>query len=133
MIAMAGCVFYFYYKAGKFNNITGELHNRLEDEHHAGPNKKTERLDSGKWFTNKLEMYHTLSFETGNKITIDNHVDTLFHYLCKLSNDTLWLLTDGKHLIPNKIKLHNKDELVFENFLGAKNELRYVRINSMEK
>ena len=35
MLALAGCLFYFYYKVGKFNNITGELYNRLEEKNNA--------------------------------------------------------------------------------------------------
>ena len=128
MISLASCLFYFYYKVGRFNNVYSEVHNRLERMQ-----EKYERLDSGKWYSNKGGMYYTLSFGHENAVLIDNHVDTIFRYKYTLNQDTLWLQTDEKHLVPNKIKLFNRDELIFDSFLDEKKELRYSRKDSLQK
>lgn len=93
--------------------------------------EKKERADSGNWYSNKWEMYHTLSFDPGKSITINNQIDTVFHFEYTLIKDTLWLFNDGEQRIPNKIKLHNSKELIFESFMGKKMELRYTRIKNL--
>jgi hypothetical protein len=96
-------------------------------------NAKTEKFDSSKWYSNQWKMYNTLSFESGNTIVIGNHTDSIFRYKYILDRDTLWFITDEKHRIPNPIKLHNKEELIFESFMDTKKELRYSRINKILK
>jgi hypothetical protein len=128
MAAMAGLVFFFYYQKGQFNNVYSEVHNRLEE-----PTGNIQKPDSGNWYLNKWTLYHTLSFDGVNTLVIDNHIDTIFRYKYTLHADTLWVTTDNKHSIPNKIKLHNDQELVFESFLDEKKELRYTRTKNLNK
>lgn len=134
MFVLAACLFFFYYKSGRFNNTYAELHDRMEllNNTSTSPNKTTERLDSGRWYSNKWEMYHTLSFGSDKNIIIDNHADTIFRYKYMLDKNTLWLINETDS-IPNRIKLHNKEELVFENFLDEKKEVRYARIDNRQK
>ncbi len=128
MFILASCLFFFYYKSGRFNNTYAELEEQMEKQY-----EKHERLDSGRWYSTKWEMYHTLSFESDKNIVLDNHVDTLLRYKYTLRNDTLWLMVKEKTFIPNTIKLHSNEELVFENLLDEKKEVRYSRINNREK
>lgn len=128
MLVLASCMFYFYYKAGRFSNTYAELKDNMELR-----NEKIQRLDSGRWYLNKWMMYHTLSFEPDNNIVVNNSADTIYHYKYMLKGNTLWLVTNEKDSIPNKIKLHNNNELLFESFLNEKKELRYSRINKMQK
>jgi len=128
---MASCLFYFYYKAGRFSNTYAEIHDEMEqrDLMSGQVNENTERLDSGRWFTNKLEMYHTLSFEPGNNIVIRNSIDTVLRYTYFLNENTLWLITNGKDSISNKITQHNNEELIFEGLLNNQKDMRYGRIS----
>lgn len=123
MLALASILFYFYYKAGRFSNTYAELKEDMELRY-----ATTERLDSGRWYSNKWEMYHTLTFEPVNTIVIDNRIDTIFRYKYVLEKNALWLVINEKDSILNKIKHHNNQELVFESFLDSKKEMRYVRI-----
>lgn len=135
MFVLAACLFFSYYKSGRFNNTYSELYDRMEllNNKATRPYETTERLDSGRWYSNKWEMYHTLSFESDKNIVIDNNVDTIFRYKYMLNKDTLWLCINKKDIIPSKIKLYNKKELVFENFLDKKGEVGYSRINNRQK
>jgi len=135
MFVLATCLLILYYRSGRFNNTYAELHNRMELLHNTAihPYETIARLDSGKWYSNRWEMYHTLSFEPDKNIVIDNHIDTISRYKYILSKDTLWLLINEKDPIPNKIKIHNNEELVFESFLDEKKELRYSRTNNRQK
>lgn len=135
MFVLAACLFFFYYKSGRFNTTYAELDNRMESLNNTATHsdETTERLDSGRWYSNKWEMYHTLSFESGKNIVIDNHIDTIFRCKYLLSKDTLWLFISEKNPVPNKIKLHNNEELVFESFLNEEKELRYVRTGNRKK
>ena len=127
MLALASCMFFFYYRAGRFNNTYAELKERVENQY-----EKSERLDSGQWFSNKWEMYHTLSFEPGNKLMVDNHVDTLLRYRYVLDKNILWLIHE-KDSIQNKITLRNNHELIFGSFLNSKGELKYSRVKKALK
>ena len=128
MLALASCLFFFYYRAGRFSNTYAELKDTMELR-----NEKTERLDSAVWYLNEWKMYHTLYFEKENIVLIDNHPDTAFHYKYRLDKNTLWLLINKADSIPNKIKLHNNRELVFESFLDSKKGLRYTRASNRQK
>lgn len=121
MLTLASCLFFLYYRSGRFSNTYADL--QKDTTYH---NEKTEKLDSGRWFTNQGKMYHTLSFEPDSSIVIDNHVDTLFRYSYVLDKNTLWLIhkTDS---IKNKIKSYSTEELIFENFMSGKSEMRYTR------
>jgi len=132
---MSAGLFIIYYNSGRFNNTYSDLRNEIDRANNSlnRSYEKTTRLDSGNWYLNKWEMYHTLSFGSDSTLMIDNHVDTLFLYKYALSKDTLWLMVKGVAAIPNKIKLHSNEELIFENFLDEKKELRYTRTNRLQK
>lgn len=125
MLVLALCLFFIYYKSGRFSNTYGELHDEMETRNSIQRYEKMGRADSGNWYSNKWEMYHTLSFEN-DKIVIGNSADTTYRYNYLLKEDTLWLFNE-KDSISNKIKLHSNEELVFENFLDKKTGFRYVR------
>ena len=84
MFILAACLFFFYYKSGRFNNTYSKLRKEVELANNSTIqsylNEKNERLDSGKRYSNKWEMYHTLSFESDKNIIVDNHIDTIFRY-----------------------------------------------------
>lgn len=136
MLVMSACLFILYYNSRSVNNNAyPEQHGKIDLRNNAiiYSDNITERLDSGNWHLNKWKMYHTLSFENENILMIANHVDTLFRYKYKLNNDTLWLMVKEKTSVPNKIKLHNNEELIFEGFVDEKKELRYTRTNNLKK
>lgn len=135
MLLLSGSLFMLYYNSGRFKNSYAELDNEIDrlNNSRITYNEKALRLDSGTWHLNKWEMYHTLYFENGNTVSIDNHIDTLLRYSYKLKDDTLWLFVTEKNSVPNKIKLHSSQELVFESLLDKKKELRYSRENNLKK
>ncbi len=123
MLVMATGLFIIYYNSGRFSNTYGELEKEMEYRY-----EKKLRADSGVWYSNKWEMYHTLTFEPGNKITINNHIDTVFHFNYTLNKDTLWLTVGEQQQTPNRLKVISNEELIFESFLSAKREMKYTRV-----
>lgn len=127
MLLMATGLFIVYYNSGRFSNTYGELEKEIQYRY-----EKKLRADSGSWYTNKWEMYHTLSFEPGNFLTINNSIDTVFHFNYSLHNDTLWLMAGEGQKTPYRIKAYSNMELIFESLLSAKREMKYTRVKMQQ-
>ena len=129
MLALAGCLFYYYYNAGRFSNTYSELKDQMNQK-----KIETERLDSGKWYLNsqvKDSSVHTwLSFqENGTVITYNDAGDTLISRYT-LNKDTLWFSVNerGRDTITGrKIILHGNQELVLESSGSENPGLKYSR------
>ena len=135
MLVLSACLFAAYYNAGRFKNTYEEIEIEKEALHKLNTpfSEKLQRLDSGKWYSNKPGAYHTLSFESNNTLMVDNQVDSIFAYTYKLNKDTLWVIVPGRSPYPGRIKLHTNEELVFENFIGRAEERKYSREKNLLK
>jgi len=150
IVALFVCyVSYYYWKMRQIENkyleeVSEELGFEVDRESLTEINKNWDRINQalaadtgrlvqsldlkGKWYTNKWELHHTLNFENGMDLVIDNHVDTIYRYRYLLNGDTLWLGSKEQELIGNKIIKFTKDTLIFSNLLDRQEQILYTRI-----